>query len=188
LPVNPANTGTSAGINGSILVDRFMRSTSFIVGALVVIGLGSALILMTPQPSHKRMVVTETATRTRPDGESVMSVPDPSEYPSQHTTPCDFTAYVPTRISDWLPRGITKRATPSYPVDARRRGVKGNVSVFILINRQGAVERVCSTGPTELRKAAEAAAVQFRFRRPTINEGIDPFGYIEETLVFNFLP
>jgi TonB family protein len=77
---------------------------------------------------------------------------------------------------------------PSYPTEARRRGVKGTVNVFILINRQGAVERVCSTGPKELRKAAEAAAVEFRFKRPTINDGVDPFGYIQETLVFKFLP
>jgi TonB family protein len=75
-----------------------------------------------------------------------------------------------------------------YPSDARRRGIKGTVSVFILINREGAVERVCSTGPKELRKAAEAAAVKFRFRRPIMNEGDDPFEYIQETLVFNFAP
>jgi TonB family protein len=77
---------------------------------------------------------------------------------------------------------------PSYPTEARRRGVKGTVNVFILINRQGAIERVCSTGPKELRKAAEAAAVEFRFKRPMINDGVDPFGYIQETLVFKFLP
>lgn len=165
-----------------------MRPTRFIVGALVVIGLGSALVLITRQPSQTRMVVTETTTQTRPDEVLPISVPEPSQYPPQHITVCDFNAYGPTRISDWLPRGITRRAMPSYPIAARRRGVKGDVTVFILINRQGAVERVCSTGPKELRKAAEAAAVQFRFRRPTINDGIDPFGYIQETLVFKFVP
>lgn len=165
-----------------------MRPTPFIIGALVLIGLGSALILITPQRSQTRMVVTETATRTLSDEASPIPLPEPSQYPPQHTTVCDFNAFGPTGISDWLPRGITRRALPSYPTPARRRGVKGDVTVVMLINRQGAVERVCSTGPRELRKAAEAAAVQFRFRRPTINEGIDPFGYIQETLVFKFLP
>ena len=103
-------------------------------------------------------------------------------------THCDFSAYRPTRISDWLPAGVLKRATPSYPAAARLKGVGGTVNVFILINRQGAVERVCSIGPKELRKAAEAAAVEFRFRRPTINDGTDSFGYIQETLVFKFVP
>ena len=165
-----------------------MRPTPYIFGALVVIGLGSALVLMTTQRSQRRSVVTETATRTRPDETSPIPVPEPSQYPPQHTTPCDFTAFRPTRISDWLPRGIARRAVPSYPTEARRRGVRGTVNVFILINRQGTVERVCSTGPKELRKAAEAAAVEFRFKRPTINDGVDPFEYIQETLVFKFLP
>ena len=161
-----------------------MRPTPFIFGALVVIGLGSALVLMTSQRIQRSSVVT----RTRPDETSPILVPEPSQYPPKHTTTCDFTAFRATRISDWLPRGIARRAMPSYPTEARRRGVKGTVNVFILINRQGAVERVCSTGPKELRKAAEAAAVEFRFKRPTINDGVDPFGYIQETLVFKFLP
>ena len=42
--------------------------------------------------------------------------------------------------------------------------------------------------PKNLRKAAEAAAVEFRFKRPMMNDGVDPFGYIQETLVFKFLP
>ncbi len=163
------------------------RVVPLIVGSTVVIGLASALLVITPQRSPGRSGLRETARRTRPDQISSISVPEPSQYPPQHTTPCDFSTYRPTRISDWLPRGVVRRAVPSYPADARRAGIKGTVNVFILIDRQGVVERVCSTGPRQLRKAAEAAAVEFRFRRPTINEGIDPFGYIQETLVFKFV-
>jgi TonB family protein len=86
-----------------------------------------------------------------------------------------------------LPAGVLKRTKPTYPAQARLKKTAGTVNVFVLINRQGYVERVCSIGPKELRSSAESAAVEWRFRRPTINEGIDPFGYIQEILVFKFV-
>jgi TonB family protein len=171
-----------------MLVGSPMRSAPFLVGSLVVIGLSSSLFLITPPriPSGSR--VQQPLNEIRRDQISSVFVPEPYEYPSQHTMPCDFSRYRPNRIPDWLPRGVVQRAIPSYPADARRRGIKGTVNVLILINMQGTVERVCSTGPRALRKAAEAAAVKFRFRRPTINDGVDPLGYIQETLVFKFDP
>ncbi|MBL0161174.1 MAG: energy transducer TonB [Bryobacterales bacterium] len=67
-----------------------------------------------------------------------------------------------------------------FPVQARLRGVGGTVNVFVLINREGSVARLCSVGPEELRMAAESAAAFWRFRRPTINQGTDPFRYIKK--------
>jgi len=90
-------------------------------------------------------------------------------------------------MSDWLPHGILKRATPTYPLEARRQRIHGRVLVSVLINKKGEVERVCSLGDPLLGAAAESAALQFRFRRPSFNGGIDLLGYIKETLVFDFV-
>ena len=109
-----------------------------------------------------------------------------SQFPREHLNDCDFSAYTPMRISDWLPGGILKAVKPLYPAEAKLHRVAGLVKVGILINKQGRVERVCSTGPEALRPAAEVAASEYRFRRLTINEGTDPFGYIQETLFFEF--
>ncbi len=114
-----------------------MRLTPFIVGTLLVIGLGSVLVRITPQASRTRLA-------------PIVSLA-PSLHPPQHTTPCDFANYVPPRIPDWSERSITGRARSSYPTGSQQRGMEGTVTVYLLINREGVVERACSTGPGELR-------------------------------------
>jgi len=166
-----------------------MRPAWYAFGSVIVIGTAlSLLVVASRKDPRAERAAHEEKGPIKPEHELPVVVPEPAGFPPQHTTPCDFSTYHPMRISDWLPGGIVKRATPSYPADARRQGIRGTVKVFVLINRDGAVERVCSNGPSALRKAAEAAAVQFRFRRPTINQGTDPFGFIQETLVFRFVP
>lgn len=166
-----------------------MQEKRFVVASLILIAVASALLNVSRRPSSLRMTDAKwfgvPAIALAP-----VSVPtsnrDPSQFPPEHLSACDFSGYKPTRISDWLPAGVLKSVKPAFPAQARLRGVDGTVNVAVLINRQGSVERVCSTGPKELRTAAEVAAVEFRFRRPTLNKGIDPFGYIQETLVFRF--
>ena len=77
---------------------------------------------------------------------------------------------------------------PKNPDVALRKRIGGLVLVGVLIDRQGTVERTCSTGPSELRAAAESAAVQFRFRRPLINDRVDLLHYIRDWISFRFEP
>lgn len=164
-----------------------MRPSSSACIVLSVILL-SVVALVTILGTENRTPKSEPASNPQPEPATSISVPEPSEFPPQHSSVCDFSAERPARISDWLPRGIVRRAVPSYPAHARSRGIRGTVNASILIDRNGAVERVCSTGPAELRMAAEAAAVEFRFRRPMLNRTSDPFGLIQETLMFDFVP
>lgn len=169
-----------------------MRATAFIVCCVVVASIGVALLL-TSSPGvlsgdAKQKVQRHSVRPLQSDPTLPLNVQDPTHFPPQHTDRCDFSEYHPTRISDWLPAGVVDRAIPSYPVQARLKGVGGTVNVFVLINREGSVALVCSVGPEELRMAAESAAVLWRFRRPTFNQGTDPFGYIQETLPFKFVP
>jgi len=165
-----------------------MQEKRFVVAGPILIAVGCALLIISRPPSlrkadakHGDVLATAMAPVSAPT-----SSRDPNQFPLEHLSDCNFSTYKPTRISDWLPAGVVKSVKPLYPPQAELRGVTGTVNVTVLINRQGAVERVCSNGPNELRTAAEVAAVQFRFRRPTVNNGIDPFGYIQEALVFRF--
>jgi TonB family protein len=77
-----------------------------------------------------------------------------------------------------------KSVKPSYPEQARRLGVHGRVLVSVLINNEGGVERVCSSGDPLLAPTAEAAALGFQFRREGFMKSL---GYIRESLVFDFV-
>ena len=55
--------------------------------------------------------------------------------------------------------------TPEYPSEAKRKRLEGKVTVKVLVDKQGKVEDVQFVhGPEIFRKAAMAAARQFRFR------------------------
>lgn len=169
-----------------------MRELRFIFGSLVLVSIASTLLIISPHPaglrqSDPRLRIAGSMTTPKANPMPPTAPRDPDQFPPEHADPCDFSAYHPTSISDWLPAGVLKRTKPTYPAQARLKKTAGTVNVFVLINRQGYVERVCSIGPKELRSSAESAAVEWRFRRPTINEGIDPFGYIQEILVFKFV-
>ena len=109
----------------------------------------------------------------------------------QNTTPprnCDFTPLHPLRIgsSDWLSRGgIVKRVEPIYPSEAKRKRLNGMISVRVLINGDGQVERACGTGHPLLSEAAERAALQWIFKTPELNGKKIP--YIEQTIAFRFV-
>ncbi len=164
----------------------------FIVGSLCLIGIASGLLMIEPGAAELRLPNPIGRAALAPPAQhrhSVLSAAQrqADQFPPEHASPCDFSTYKRLSISDWLPAGVLKSVRPVYPAHARAKGISGTVNVRILINRQGHVERVCSIGPEELRVAAEIAAAEWRFRRPTINKGVDPFPYIEEGLVFNFV-
>jgi TonB family protein len=111
-----------------------------------------------------------------------------SKKPRTHTSTCDFSRYHPVRISsDWMWRGgIVKRVKPEYPPEVKMERIQGEVAVRVLIDRNGEVEQACGTGPALLRDAAERAALGWLFRPPRLNG--EPFPYIQEVLVFKFVP
>jgi TonB family protein len=89
-------------------------------------------------------------------------------------------------VADWLSHGgISKRVESVYPPEAKRRHLRGKVSVRVLINRNGEVEQACGMGNPLIRGAAEEAALQWLFRTPELNGVRIP--YIEQTLIFDFV-
>ncbi|WP_321473593.1 energy transducer TonB [uncultured Paludibaculum sp.] len=101
---------------------------------------------------------------------------------------CDFSKFHPLRIgSDWPQRqDILSQVPPAYSDGARRSGMSGLVTVLLLINAKGSVEQACATGgPGELRKPAEAAARQWKFRPVELNG--QPVPYVAGAISFKFV-
>ena len=110
---------------------------------------------------------------------------------------CGISALQPRLISHFVDRGAITKVKPVYPLAAKAKSLAGMVSVRVLINKQGLVERTCpvyaSSEPRPDRSlvvAAEAAALQWTFRP---NFGLEPsdgirFSYAQDVLVFKFVP
>ncbi|HEX5709250.1 MAG TPA: energy transducer TonB, partial [Pyrinomonadaceae bacterium] len=78
----------------------------------------------------------------------------------------------------------TQKISPSYPQIARTARVSGLVTVYVVVNEKGEVERVQrADGPLQLQSAASEAARRWKFR-PTLVDGqpVRVSGYIN----FNF--
>lgn len=106
---------------------------------------------------------------------------------------CDFSSYKPVRIQQFDRKAITKRVQPEYPLEAVERGVQGRATVKTLVNEKGIVERACTVeGDEMLRKAAEKAALQWKFKpgyglafvRP--KTAANPKNFAEVYIVFEF--
>ncbi|MBS1794451.1 MAG: energy transducer TonB [Acidobacteria bacterium] len=78
---------------------------------------------------------------------------------------CDFSAFAPVPMELFPDESVVKRVAPVYPRRARARMVEGRVSVKLLIDEDGVVEKACAfAGPQVFRPAAEKAALQWRFK------------------------
>lgn len=78
----------------------------------------------------------------------------------------------------------TNRAQPVYPSAARNAHLGGVVTVYVIVNEAGKIEKITSTtGPQLLRRAAEDAARRWRFT-PTLvnNQPVRVSGFLS----FNF--
>ena len=78
---------------------------------------------------------------------------------------------------------------PTYPSEAKERGIKGQVSVLMLVNVQsGHVEKTCvMTGDEMLRAAAKDAAMKVQFQ-PYSKYIQDHYSYAEELITYTFGP
>ena len=65
----------------------------------------------------------------------------------------------------------TKKVKPDYPDIARKAGIEDNVTVLVLVNRQGKVENVGRISGNEIfHAAARAAALQWKFEPAIQND------------------
>jgi TonB family protein len=98
---------------------------------------------------------------------------------------CDFSSYKPSRVSHFVQFPLKTKVKPSYPSEAVRRGLQGKISVKILVNRDGDVVKACAlNGDEVLRRAAEEAALKWKFKRK-VAAGRESF--VEAGISFNFV-
>lgn len=100
---------------------------------------------------------------------------------------CDFAQFKPLKGSfDAHPNPNDRIGTPIYSDEARRAGVEGIVTMRVLVNAAGSVERVCvQTGDARLVKTSEEAVHKSTFAPVLLND--KPVPYVERTLSFNYV-
>lgn len=94
----------------------------------------------------------------------------------------------PSKPTFGVARGkLISSPKPEYPASAKRAGILGNVTVEVTIDEKGTVtEARAVNGPTELRSAAEAAALKARFEptklsgKPVRVKGVITFRFVPE--------
>ncbi len=100
---------------------------------------------------------------------------------------CDFGQFAPLRGDfDSHPNPNDRIVTPIYPEEARHARIEGRVTVKVLVNGEGTVERVCvQSGDPKLAQASEEAAEKSKFVPLLLNER--PIPYVERTILFNYV-
>jgi len=117
-------------------------------------------------------------------------VPIAPQQQEQETTPkandeCDFSAFKPVIVSHFLQTSLKMKVKPLYPKEAVQKGLQGKISVKILVNRDGDVIKACALNGDELlRRAAEDAALKWKFKRNVI-AGRESF--VVTGIAFNFV-
>jgi TonB family protein len=78
---------------------------------------------------------------------------------------CDFSIYRPIRMKHFPTEAVISKVSPQYPRKARTQKIEGKVSVKILINEAGIVEKACAFDGQKIFWAeAEKAALQWKFK------------------------
>ncbi len=110
---------------------------------------------------------------------------------------CGFSRLDARHVSHFAERLVVSKLVPDYPADPKVQGRSVDVSVRILVDREGRVEKVCPAFGAERRRpervfieAAKAAALRWIFKP---NFGLEPgdsirFKYVQDTIVFRFVP
>jgi TonB family protein len=98
---------------------------------------------------------------------------------------CDFSAYKPFRESHFVQFALKTKVAPKYPTEAVQLGIQGRISVKIIVDRGGNVVEACAlNGDDVLRRAAEEAALQWKFKRNVV---AGRQSYVQAGISFNFV-
>jgi len=98
---------------------------------------------------------------------------------------CDFSAFKPSIVSHFVQTSLQTKVKPPYPEEAVSRGIQGKISVKILINRDGDVVKACALNGDEfLRRAAEGAALKWKFKRNVV---AGRKSFVQAGISFNFV-
>ena len=99
---------------------------------------------------------------------------------------CDFSKFNPLRLGSTEGKLYRKTAVPEYPPEAKKNNIEGLVTVKVLFDGDGIVEKACAImGPSVLRKAAEDAAMKTLFEPLLLNGKKVP--YTEYKMQFRFV-
>jgi TonB family protein len=98
---------------------------------------------------------------------------------------CGFSDYKPLRIVT-EGKTIKQSVIPEYPSEAMKRRIEGLVTVRVLFDAHGVVQKACAvSGHRILWNEAETAAMKTLFKPILINGKAEP--YVEQTISFNFV-
>ncbi len=102
---------------------------------------------------------------------------------------CDFSKFAPMEARANYGSPVRSMPQPVYPPEARERGIKGRVSVLMLVNvRSGLVEQACILdGDAALATAAKDAAMKVKFA-PYSSYIQKKYSYAQEIVNYNFEP
>lgn len=128
-----------------------------------------------PKTIQKTQITTEITHRNLNNNSSLKSanlsfnllVNDGSEKSNTQNTDsgCDFSKYSPIRMNHFPSEAVIKKVTPNYPQKARKQKIEDTVSVKILINENGILEKACAfDGNRVFWTEAEKAAMKWRFK------------------------
>ena len=78
---------------------------------------------------------------------------------------CDFSSYAPIRMHHIPTEAVVRKVEPKYPRKVKAQKLEETVSVKILINENGIVEKACAlSGNKVFWREAEKAALKWRFK------------------------
>ena len=107
--------------------------------------------------------------------------------PKARVLECDFSSFKALKMHS-LP--AVSLITPTYPAEAKDRRIGGTVHVKVIVDEKGTVLKACVIeGDESLRKAAEAAALEAKFKPGLWNSYLaERYDYAEFIITYNFVP
>jgi outer membrane biosynthesis protein TonB len=129
------------------------------------------------------LLMIQCGSHSRPDSSKAKNDRSAGE------TKCDFSEFKPLKAKANYGSPMVSMPKPAYPPEAKERGVKGPVSVVMLVNvHSGQVEKTCvKSGDEMLRAAATDAAMKVQFQ-PYSKYIQDHYSYAEEIITYTFSP
>lgn len=126
------------------------------------------------------VILCSCGTQTNPQKSHPTFAADP---PFSHVD-CDIDHYGAIREVHLVSRALVVLAKPTYPQEAVKKRIEGQVFVKILVDPSGAVIRACGDGNPILSRAAERAALACKFKKnfgwPDAQKGfrVDSLAYL----------